>query len=227
MWEFIDVLKSMYEPRFLTTDDFVIAEVPTEIEEIFNLDNCCRVPIMRNSDFSSLRSSLSSSIRERMSSMQFCMAVTGSCWLDKSSGLKDKYFLWIIRITVRIWKVTFNDVKILSKLPKRWAREGKKQGLAKVSQRFLSETVGLVGGLQQHCLQSAECTPSMMFGHPHSFVWFSQRSVPCFSLKLKNKIQHYNVNFKSIFWHKCLSFIKEVVDSQAYRSLIIHFELRY
>ena len=29
----------MYEPRFLTTDDFFIAEFPTVIEEILTLDN--------------------------------------------------------------------------------------------------------------------------------------------------------------------------------------------
>ena len=31
MWEFIDSLSSMYEPRFLTTDEFIIAEFPTVI----------------------------------------------------------------------------------------------------------------------------------------------------------------------------------------------------
>ena len=31
------------------------------------------------------------SIHERMSSIQFCMVVIASCWLDKSSGLKEKY----------------------------------------------------------------------------------------------------------------------------------------
>ena len=36
MWEFIDGLSSMYEPRFLTTDDFNIAEFSTVIEEVFN-----------------------------------------------------------------------------------------------------------------------------------------------------------------------------------------------
>ena len=81
----------MYEPRFLTTDDFIIAELTTVIEEILTLDNCCRVPMTRNSVFSSLRRSLSCYIHERMSSMQFCMAVIASCSLDKSSGLKDKY----------------------------------------------------------------------------------------------------------------------------------------
>ena len=44
MWEFIDSLSSIYEPRFRTTDDFIIAEFPTVIEEILTLDNCCRVP---------------------------------------------------------------------------------------------------------------------------------------------------------------------------------------
>ena len=34
MWEFIDSLSSMCEPRFLTTDDFLITEFPTVIEEI-------------------------------------------------------------------------------------------------------------------------------------------------------------------------------------------------
>ena len=52
MWEFIDSLSSMYEPRFLTTDDFIIAEFPTVIEEILTLDNCCWVPMTRNSVFS-------------------------------------------------------------------------------------------------------------------------------------------------------------------------------
>ena len=159
-----------------------------------------------------------------MSSMQFCIAVVAFCWLDKSSLLLDKY---ICESSTYQWEFGRWHVKILSKLQKRWAREGTKQRLAKVSQLFLSETVGLVSGMQQHCLQSAECTPSMMFGHPHSFVWFSQRSVPCFSLKLKNKIQHYNVNFKSIIWDQCLSFVKEVVNSQAYHSRIIHFKLKY
>ena len=45
-------MSSMYEPRFLTTDDFIIAEFPTVIEEILTLDNCCWVPMTRNSVFS-------------------------------------------------------------------------------------------------------------------------------------------------------------------------------
>ena len=45
---------AMYEARFLTTDNFIIAEFPTVIEEILTLDNCCRVPMTRNSVFSSL-----------------------------------------------------------------------------------------------------------------------------------------------------------------------------
>ena len=49
MWEFIDSLSSMYEPKFQTTDDFIIAEFPTVIEEKLTLDNCCRVPMTRNS----------------------------------------------------------------------------------------------------------------------------------------------------------------------------------
>ena len=75
MWEFIDCLSSTYEPRFLTTDDFIITEFPTVIEEILTLDNCCRVPMIRNSVFSSL----SCSIHERMSSMKLCMVVIASC----------------------------------------------------------------------------------------------------------------------------------------------------
>ena len=82
--DFVDVV---------TTDDFefIIAEFPTVVKKILTLDKCCRVPMTRNSVFSSLRRSLSCSIHERMSSMQFCMAVIASCWLDKSLGLKEKY----------------------------------------------------------------------------------------------------------------------------------------
>ena len=72
-------MSSMYEPRFLTTDDFIIAEFPTVIEEILTLDNYCRVPMKRNSVFSSLKRILSCSIHELKSSMQFCMAVITFC----------------------------------------------------------------------------------------------------------------------------------------------------
>ena len=80
----------MYKPRFLATDDFIVAEFPMVMEELLTLDNCCWVPMTRNSVFSSLRS-LSCSILEQISSLQFSMAVIASCCLDKSSGLKDKY----------------------------------------------------------------------------------------------------------------------------------------
>jgi len=54
-----------------------------------------------------------------------------------------------------------------------------------------------------------------------------QQTVFYFSLKMKNKIQHYNINVRSIFWDKFLSFIKEVVGNQAYCSPIINFTLVY
>ena len=62
MCEFIDSLSSIKTPRFFTTDDLITSELPTVIEEILTLDNCCRVPMIRNSVFSSLRRSLSCSI---------------------------------------------------------------------------------------------------------------------------------------------------------------------
>ena len=39
MWEFIDSLSSMFEPRFLTTDYFIISEFPMVIKEMLTLDN--------------------------------------------------------------------------------------------------------------------------------------------------------------------------------------------
>ena len=93
MWEFIDSLSSMFEPRFLTTDFFIISEFPMVIKEILTLDNYCQVPVTRNSVFSSLRSSLSCSIHERMLLMEVCMVVIASCSLDKSSGLRTNIFV--------------------------------------------------------------------------------------------------------------------------------------
>lgn len=93
MWEFIDSLSSMFRPRFLTTDYFIISEFPMVIKEILTLDNYCQVPVTRNSVFSSLRSSLSCSIHEQMLLMEVCMEVIASCWLDKSLGLRTNIFV--------------------------------------------------------------------------------------------------------------------------------------
>ena len=69
--------------RSPTTVDLVISKFPIVIEEVLNLDNCCRVPPLRNSVFLffffSLRRSLLYSIHERMFFMQFFLAYIASC----------------------------------------------------------------------------------------------------------------------------------------------------
>ena len=79
-----------HEPKFLTDDVGVIAELPTQRLEIVTLASCWDVPMIRNSVLSSFSFNLSSNIQLQISSIQLSILAKATSWLTLALGQKDK-----------------------------------------------------------------------------------------------------------------------------------------
>ena len=79
-----------HEPKFLTDDVGVIAELPTQRLEIVTLASCWDVPMIRNSVLSSFSFNLSSNIQLQISSIQLSILAKATSWLTLTLGQKDK-----------------------------------------------------------------------------------------------------------------------------------------
>ena len=81
---------SNHEPKFLTDDVGVIAELPTQRLEIVTLASCWDVPMIRNSVLSSFSFNLSFNIQLQISSIQLSILAKATSWLTLTLGQKDK-----------------------------------------------------------------------------------------------------------------------------------------
>ena len=79
-----------HEPKFLTDDVGVIAELPTQRLEIVTLASCWDVPMIRNSVLSSFSFNLSFNIQLQISSIQLSILAKATSWLTLALGQKDK-----------------------------------------------------------------------------------------------------------------------------------------